>query len=225
MTRSRARFVALLLAGGAALGLAARSLDLLPGMPGELAGLVSSVGAWGFVAVLTGFLAGSPLRGAIGGGVVLLVASLLYYAISFASGAWQTQFYDATTNTPFPDQGLTVLVRSCLLWCAASVVGGPALGVSGALIRGGRARVAAVAAGVAGGMLATPALTLLCSIRFQDSTASLLELAVVVVGTAILFARRDGRRLWPAFAVALAVTAIVATIATTALTSSQAMGF
>ena len=213
MTRSRAQFAALLLAGGAALGLAARSLDLLPALPWELTGLVSSVGAWGFVAVLTGFLAGSRRRGALGGAVVLLVASLLYYAISFASGNWQTQYYDSTTNVVFPEQGLAALVRNCLLWCAASVVGGPVLGLIGAIIRRGPGRAAALAAGAVGGLLATGALVRLWRGLFWPETAvsSILELAVVLIGIVALFARRDGRRLWPTFVVALAATAIIAT--------------
>ncbi|TBN57567.1 hypothetical protein EYE40_09295 [Glaciihabitans arcticus] len=181
-------------AAGLALGVAARSLDLLPPpFMWELAGLVSSVGSWGLFAVVIGFVATSRKRAAIGAATGLAAASLIYYALSFASGRWQTQFSEAFSDMPDPAVGLGVLLRSLALWLAASLVGGPVLGLVGRSIRRATPQASAlVAAGATLLLSASAAVRMWTYSTFE--TRSVLEIITVVIGMTFLalyaFAKR-----------------------------------
>jgi len=181
-------------AAGLLLGIAARSLDLLPPpWMWELAGLVSSVGSWGLFAVVVGFIAASRKRAAIGAATGLAIASLVYYALSFAGGRWQTQFSEAFSEAPDPQAGLNVLLRSLALWLAASLVGGPVLGLVGWVIRHAPPPASALVAAVGAVLLSGATAARLWAYSTFDPR-SLLEILTVVIGMTLLalyaFAKR-----------------------------------
>ena len=181
-------------AAGLLLGIAARSLDLLPPpWMWELAGLVSSVGSWGLFAVVVGFIAASRKRAAIGAATGLAIASLVYYALSFAGGRWQTQFSEAFSDVPDPQAGLNVLVRSLALWLAASLIGGPVLGIVGWVIRHATPRASALIAASATVLLSAAAALRVWGYSTLDAR-SVLEIVTVVFGMTFLalyaFAKR-----------------------------------
>jgi hypothetical protein len=74
--------------------------------------------AWAGLAVVAGWLAGAPARGAVAGAVALLAATTVYYVTD-----------SVARDEPFARYG-----PELLLWWLASVVGGPALGAVGAYV-------------------------------------------------------------------------------------------
>lgn len=92
----------------------------------EIVGNLAS--PWGLVAFMVGWLTTSPKRGAVTGGLTLLVGVATYYVVGTLRGY--------------------VFGAGNLVWMVAAVVVGPVMGLSGAAASSGRERppVAAVAA-------------------------------------------------------------------------------
>jgi hypothetical protein len=203
------------------LGLLAFAADAVDGFAARqgVTALVSSGIAWGLAASLAG-RAFPDRRGAATGATALLVsATLVYYLlILVVSRRW---------SGGSPVDGLRSLAVMTAAWLLVSVVAGPSLGLLGRTTRAAPTAGAALAAGVACGLLSgqgrqeivlTPP-GLPWAIRGPEvvvdhgiGTAPLIE---IVVPLAVLVWMATGRRLWPAWPVL--VTSTVATAALSAL--------
>lgn len=148
--RSYAAFVA---AAGVALGLLAFAADFVDGTAGRVVvGLTSSGFVWGLAAFLAG-RAATGVRQAVGGATALLVvATLLYYLLVLVvSRRWSGATLEDGTSADL--QGLRSVALMTAIWLVGSLLAGPVLGLLGHLVRTGRTLSAAVAAGVAVGLL------------------------------------------------------------------------
>ena len=199
------------------LGLLAFTADAIDGFVVRqvVTALVSSGLAWGLAALLAG-RAAPDRRGAATGATALLVsATLVYYLlILVASRRWNGgSLY-----------GLRSLAVMTAAWLLVSVVAGPSLGLLGQMTRTAPVPVAALAAGVACGMLSgqgwqeivmTPP-GLPWAIRGPDAvfahgigTAQLIE---IIVPFAVLVWLATRRRLWHAWPVLLVAMVVTATL-------------
>jgi Family of unknown function (DUF6518) len=112
---------------GALLGTLTARADVLAGGLGEdglwrAASMVLNAGCvWAGLAVLSGWIVGRPMVGALAGAIALLAAVGGYYAFGVAFG----------DRTQVGFGGLTGAVR---MWGTLAIVVGPVLGVVGALI-------------------------------------------------------------------------------------------
>jgi hypothetical protein len=144
----------------------------------RVASLVLDAGwAWAALAVVAGWLAAAPARGAVAGVVALLAATTVYYG----------------TDSVIGDDPLAWYWPELLRWWLASLVGGSVLGAIGAF--GRRPGVLGLLAGLTipigatvqmivsppgpGGQLATPA----------ENWARLIVLATAAVGAAAVITR------------------------------------
>jgi hypothetical protein len=145
----------------------------------RVASLVLDAGwAWAALAVVAGWLAATPLRGAAAGVAALLAATTVYYAVDSIAGGDTVAWY-------WPE---------LLRWWSASVVFGSVLGAVGSFARrpgvvgllaaltipfGATAQMILDAPGPGGPIPTTPA----------ESWARLIVLAVAAVGAAAVVAR------------------------------------
>ncbi|MGL4745888.1 MAG: hypothetical protein ACRCXL_16070 [Dermatophilaceae bacterium] len=198
---------------GTALGLVAFLVDLLPRDGGLLLALVAvfTTGlGWGAAALLLGAQAVSARWASLGGAVLLAVATVTYYALIVVTGTRA-------------DVGVSPQLRAAAIWGAVSLVGGPALGALGWLMRRGSAVQAALSAGGLGGLLAaqgvTEAVTNSTTIfAWPLPLYSLIVLLVVVVPAAgaVWWGHRHGRLALAVAALAVAGVAGAAGWATVA---------
>jgi len=113
---------------GAALGCAASAADAQAGGLGQTdawraVGMLLNAGSvWAGLALLAGWLLRTPARGAIGGVLALVTASVAYYAFGVLAGDRGAISVDS-------------LARDAGRWLVVALVLGPALGTIGALIR------------------------------------------------------------------------------------------
>jgi hypothetical protein len=111
------------------------------------------------------------------------------------------------------------------------VVSGAVLGVLAHAVRTERTRVAAVAAGLACGLLAGAGIAIVVTLLAVGGSerAPLVEGALqAVAGAAVatwLFGRRRGQRSWPGYAVAAVVACTAAALAWGAVEAVPVIGF
>ncbi|WP_433616174.1 hypothetical protein ACQP2P_13910 [Dactylosporangium sp. CA-139114] len=138
---------------GAVLGLLAFGADAVGGMAGQvLVALTSSGFSWGLAAFLVGRFAAVRRQAIARAAVLLVVATLVYYAlIVFVSRRWSGGYLE--DGSPADMMGLLSVAKMTALWLFGSLVAGPVLGLLGHAVRSERTDAAALAAGVACGAL------------------------------------------------------------------------
>jgi hypothetical protein len=154
----RDRFGFVVAAVAIVLGLLAFIADLVEGIAGHvLIALTSSGFAWGLAAFLVGRAASTRRRAVIGGAGLLVVATLLYFLlVLLVSRRWSGAYVqDPATgmNTPADLYGLRSVAITTALWLGGSATAGPLLALLGQAVRSSAATHAALAAGVACGLL------------------------------------------------------------------------
>jgi len=135
------------------LGLLAFVADLADGIAGQvLIALTSSGLAWGLAAFLVGRHGGSRRRAAVGGAVLLLTATLVYYLLVLLLGRrWSGGYLEDGSSANL--HGLRSVTIMAGVWLVGSLVAGPLLALLGHAVRMGTIPRAALAAGVACGLL------------------------------------------------------------------------
>jgi hypothetical protein len=212
------------LAAGAALGALAFAGDELPGLAGDAVFTLFGNGfAWGAAALVTGYLVRGARRAAgVATGLLLVATAVYYQLILVVSRRWSGGYQeDGSSHDPL---GLLSVARAAAFWLAMSVVAGLVLGLLGNLIRERRPRLAAVAAGVAGGLLAAEGMHTLWVMQpwrgagLSDAfyltrlaTYAATVLLAVVIVTALVSRRRP--RCWSVYAMSLAPSAALGALA------------
>jgi hypothetical protein len=208
---------AVVLVAGVVLGLLAFAADALDGVAGQVVvALVSSGLAWGLAALLAGRTA-TDRRGAMTNATALLVsATFVYYLlILLVSRRW--------SGGSLVD-GLRSVAIMTTAWLLISVIAGPALGLLGHLTRTAPVLPAAVAAGVACGLLsgqgwqtitmAPPghllAISDLDAIFARGVAAA--TLIQIILPLAVLVWLAGVRRLWRAWPILLTALVVTATL-------------
>ncbi|HTJ33060.1 MAG TPA: hypothetical protein VL738_07505 [Dactylosporangium sp.] len=160
---------------GVLLGLAAFAADSFEGATGVLMQLVAGGGfAWGCAGLAAGYVVRDRRAAMMGAVTLLAVATVVYYGVIAATGVrWRNATLE--DGTPATMTGLREVAVATVLWLAASVVGGVALGLLGHAIRRAAPRLAGPAALVAFMLLAVAGATLL------PMPAALLPAAAVAV--------------------------------------------
>ncbi|MEU4156447.1 hypothetical protein [Actinoplanes sp. NPDC026670] len=209
---------------GAVLGLLAFVGDAVDGAAGQvMIAVVSSGLAWGAAALLAGHAAPDG-RSAVRGATVLLAsATLVYYAmILVISRRWSGGTLADGSSADW--YGLRSLAVMTTAWLLVSVVAGPSLGLMGQMARTARLPRAALAAGVACGLLsgegwlhvAIAPPWRLWEVDGPDAAfargALATELVQVMVPLAVLAWLASARRLWRAWHLMVAALAITATL-------------
>jgi hypothetical protein len=204
-----------------ALGLLAFAADFIDGfvMSRVVTVLVSSGLAWGLAALLAGRSA-PDRRGAVTGATALMVAATLVYylLILVVSRRW--------SGGSLMD-GLRSVAVMTAAWLLVSVVAGPSLGLLGQMTRTAPVPGAALATGVACGLLSgqgwqeilmTPP-GLPWAIRAPDAvfahgigTPQLIEIIVPLAVLAWLATRRRLWQAWPILFIAMVVTATLSAL-------------
>ncbi|MFJ8579442.1 hypothetical protein [Micromonospora sp. NPDC093277] len=149
----RAAYTANVAAAATALGLLAFAADSVDGVAGHvMVALTSSGLAWGLAAVLAGRYADATWRAITGATGLLVLATVLYYLlILLVSRRWSggTLADGSSANMA----GLRSVAVMTAVWLAGSLLAGPLLGLLGHAVRANSTRRAALAAGVACGLL------------------------------------------------------------------------
>ncbi|MEU4476183.1 DUF6518 family protein [Micromonospora sp. NPDC023888] len=199
---------------GVALGMAAFTADLVPEAVGRfLVPTFSSGVAWGVVALAVSYYA-ATLRSALVGGVcTLAVATLTYYGlIASLSRQW------LSGSAPPPD-GLGSIMRASAFWLVGSMLGGLVLGHLAHVFRASTTSNAAIALGVAFGLLAGEAAYVILYVAFvwvgpmdlfvwtRLGTAAAQLLLAVAAALVALRLRRPPVSLW-AFLMAAALSTV-----------------
>ncbi|WP_203786705.1 hypothetical protein [Paractinoplanes rishiriensis] len=205
------------------LGVLAFLADTVDGMAGHLMVAVFSSGlAWGLAALLTG-RAATGRRSAVTGATVLLVsATLVYYLlILVVSRRWSGgTLQDGTSGDMYGLRSLAIMTTA---WLVVSMVAGPVLGLLGQLSKTRPAPGAALAAGVACGLLSSegwqgittaPPWRLLAAAVSSDAgyvrgfaAAALAEFLVPFAVLAWLATAHRLWRAWPIMIIAMILTA------------------
>lgn len=152
--RSQGRaYAAGVVAAAVALGLLAFVADSVGGVAGQvLTALTSSGFAWGLAAFLAGRSAVGARQAVVGATALLTMATVLYYLlVLLVSRRWSGATLEDGSSADL--HGLRSVAVMTALWLAGSLVAGPTLGLLGHVVRVGRASHAAVAAGLACGLL------------------------------------------------------------------------
>jgi hypothetical protein len=207
------------------LGVLAFIADAVDGVAGQIVVAVVSSGlAWGLAALLTGRTA-TGRRTAVTGATVLLVsATLVYYLlILVVSRRWSGgTLQDGSSADRYGLRSLAVMTTA---WLLVSVVAGPVLGLLGQMTRTMPASGAALAVGVACGILsgqgwqeitAVPPWPLLAEAGGPDAGflrgVGAAELIEVLIPLAVLAWLATIRRLWRAWPILLIATILTATL-------------
>ena len=155
------------LAVGAALGVLSVLGERVPGR--ALTIVVNLASPWALAALVVGRLAASPRRGALVGGVTLLVAMATFYLL-----------------TPFP------YVRSArdVVWTLVAVIVGPVMGLCGGLLAADRGQWHTVAVVVPSAMLLAEATWVAIDRRillsnFQREAYRLIDVAILLAFIAL----------------------------------------
>lgn len=210
------------------LGLLAFAADAIDGFAARLVvtALVSSGLAWGLAALLAG-RAAPDRRGAATGATALLVsATLVYYLLILLvsrrrSGGW---LVDGSSADWYGLRSVAVMTAA---WLLVSVVAGPSLGLLGRMTRTAPVPGAALAAGVACGLLSgqgwqeiflTPP-GLPFAIRGPDAvfvhgigTAQLIEILVPLAVLVWMATRRPLWQAWPILVISMVATATLSAL-------------
>jgi hypothetical protein len=226
MRRPAGRAVMILLAG-AALGLLAFAADAIDGVAGQvMVVFVSSGLAWGSAALLAGWTAAGR-RGAVTDATVLLVTATLgyYLLILVVSRRWSGGVLaDGSSADGYALRSLAITTTA---WLLVSVLAGPVLGLLGQMTRTAQAPLAALAAGVACGLLSGQGwqeVTMAAPWDFRVTVGldaafvrglGAVDLVQVIVPLAMLVWQATVQRLWRAWPVLL--IAVVATATLSAL--------
>ncbi|MCU7730447.1 hypothetical protein ODJ79_42585 [Actinoplanes sp. KI2] len=220
--RSVRRAMMIVVAAGA-LGLLAFAADAIDGfvLRQVVTALVSSGLAWGLAAVLAGRTAPDRRAAVVGATALLVSATLVYYLlILVVSRRW-------SGGSPGDWYGLRSLAVMTTAWLLVSMVAGPSLGLLGRMTRTAPMARAALAAGVACGLLSgqgwqeillTPP-GLPWAIRGPDAVlvhgigaVRLVEVIVPLAVLAWLATRRRLWRAWPVLFLAMVVTATLSAL-------------
>ena len=206
------------------LGLLAFAADAVDGVAGRvMIALVSSGLAWGSAALVAGWTATGRRDAVTSATVLLAVATLVYYfLILVVSRRWSGgRLADGSWGGW---HGLLSVAVMTAAWLLISALAGPALGLLGQLTRTSSVPVAALAAGVACGLLSgqgwqeitTPPSWLPWG---ADTPHAALArgigapgLILILVPPAILAWLATARRLWRAWSILLAATTATATL-------------
>jgi hypothetical protein len=200
----------------AALGVLAFMADAVDGVPGQImVAVVSSGLAWGLAALLTGRTA-TGRRSAVTGATVLLVsATLVYYLLLLVvSRRWSGgTLQDGSSADRYGLRSLAVMTTA---WLLVSVVAGPVFGLLGQMTRTMPVPRAALAAGIACGLLssqgwqeitAAPPGQLIAAAGVPDAGffrgVGATELVEVLLPFAVLVWLATVRRLWCAWPIPL----------------------
>ena len=209
----------------AALGVLAFMVDAVHGAPGRIMATVVSSGlAWGLAALLTGRTA-TGRRSAVTDATVLLVAATLVYylLILVVSRRWSGgTLQDGSSGDGHGLRSLTVMTTA---WLLTSMVAGPVFGLLGQMTRTMPVPGAALAAGIACGLLssqgwqeitAVPPGQLITAAGGPDTgffrAAGAAELAEVLLPFAVLAWLATDRRLWRAWPILLIAMISTATL-------------
>jgi hypothetical protein len=224
----RRTYAAVVATAGFTLGLLAFAADFVDGVAGQaMIALTSSGFAWGLAAFLAGRSAAGARRAAAGATGLLVLATLLYYVLVLVvSRRWSGGTLEDGTSADM--YGLRLVAVMTTVWLIGSLVAGPVLGLLGHAVRAGELPRAALAAGIAYGLLAgegwhamvaAPLWQLLAAPDPQqaDFVRGMLvsQLVKIVLPLAVLAGLATAHRLWRAWPVLL--TAAVSSAALTAL--------
>jgi hypothetical protein len=215
---------ALIVMTGIVLGLLAFAADAVDGSAGQvMIALVSSGLAWGSAALLAGWTAAGR-RGAVTDATALLVSATLgyYLLILVFSRRWiGGALADGSSANGYALRSLAITTTA---WLLISVLAGPVLGLLGWMTRTASVSSAALAAGVACGLLSgqgwqeitmappgLPEVTGGPAVAFARgfTTAGLLP---VILPLVILAGLATVRRLWPSWPLLLVATTATATL-------------
>ncbi len=189
--------------------------------------LTGSGFAWGLAAFLAGRSAAGARRAAAGAAGLLVLATLLYYVLVLVvSRRWSGAILEDGTSADL--HGLRSIAVMTAVWLVGSLVAGPMLGLLGHVVRVGEVPCAALAAGVACGLLsgeswhAVVAAPLWQSLPVPDPDQAdfvrgvvVSELVKIVLPLAVLAWLAPAHRLWNAWPTLL--TAAVSSGALSAL--------
>ncbi|WP_327000264.1 DUF6518 family protein [Dactylosporangium sp. NBC_01737] len=199
---------------GAGLGAASFCADRIDGMPRLLLQFVASTGfAWGCAAFIAAFPARTRAGAVTAAVAVLCTATVCYYALNVRGDA------------------LVPVLLALAYWLLPSVAGGAALGVLAHMVRTDRPPSAAVAAGLACGLLAGAGADIVIALlaagdhgpaRLADG---ILQVVASVAVTTWLFGRRRGPQPWLRFAATAVAACAASTLAWSAVESVQVIGF
>ncbi|MET0417550.1 MAG: DUF6518 family protein [Actinoplanes sp.] len=198
-----------IVAAACALGLLAFAADAFDAAAGQvLTALVSSGLAWGLAALLAGRTAADRRRAITGATVLLVSATLVYYLLILViSRRW--------SGTGL--SGLRSVAVMTTAWLVVSLIAGPMLGLLGHSTRTARAPGAALAAGIACGLLSgegwqqiTAAPPRLGGVLLNGSLAALL--IKVVLPLAVLAWLAHVQRIWRAWPILLLAMISTATL-------------
>jgi hypothetical protein len=207
------------------LGVLAFMADAVDGVAGQIVVAVVSSGlAWGLAALLAGRTATGRRRAVTGATVLLVSATLVYYLlILVVSRRWSGgTLQDGSSADRYGLRSLAVMTTA---WLLVSVVAGSVLGLLGQMTRTSPVPGAALAAGVACGLLSSqgwqeittaPPWHLLAAAGGPDAGffrgVAAAELVEVLLPFAVLAWLATVRRLWRAWPILLMAMILTATL-------------
>ncbi|WP_433606563.1 hypothetical protein ACQP2P_30390 [Dactylosporangium sp. CA-139114] len=207
------------LTAGVALGIAAFCADLADGPLRTVLQFVASTGfAWGCAAFAAAYPARTRRGAAAAAVIVLCTATGCYYWLNLPGGLR-------------PGGEFGPLLRAFGYWMLLSVAGGAPLGALAHAVRADGARRAAIAAGIACGLLAGAGIAIVAAplftgdaLRGGPATGALQAAAGITVAT-WSFARRRGPRAWPLYGIAALAACTAGALAWSAVEAVPVMGF
>ncbi|GAA3303033.1 hypothetical protein Dvina_33020 [Dactylosporangium vinaceum] len=207
------------LAAGVALGIASFCADLVDGTLRTVLQFVASTGfAWGCAAFVAAFPARTRRGAAAAAIIVLCTATGCYYWLNLPGGFR-------------PGGQFGPLFKAFAYWMVLSVVGGALLGPLAHAVRTDRARRAAVAAGVACGLLSGAGIAIVTSLLAAGNygraglTEGMLQAAAGIAVATWAFARRRAARDWAVYGAAALAACTAGALAWSAVESVPVTGF
>ncbi|MEU4242385.1 hypothetical protein [Actinoplanes sp. NPDC026619] len=203
------------------LGALAFLADGVDGVAGRIVVVVVSSGlAWGLAAMLTGWTAAGRRSAMTGATLLLVSATLVYYLlILVVSRRWSGGSLQDGSSADW--YGLRSLAVMTTAWLLISVIAGPVFGLLGRLTRTMPVPAAALAAGVACGLLsgegwqeitATPPWPVEAAGGGFLRGVGAAQLAEVLLPFAVLAWLAAVRRLWRAWPILLGAMILTATL-------------
>ncbi|WP_433087930.1 hypothetical protein ACQP1P_18570 [Dactylosporangium sp. CA-052675] len=207
------------LTAGVALGIAAFCADLVDGTLRAVLQFGASTGfAWGCAAFAAAYPARTRRGAAAAAVIVLCTATGCYYWLNLPGGLR-------------PGGEFGPLLRAFGYWMLLSVAGGAPLGALAHAVRADGARRAAIAAGIACGLLAGAGIAIVAAplftggaVRGGPASGALQAAAGITVAT-WSFARRRGPRAWPLYGIAALAACTAGALAWSAVEAVPVMGF
>ncbi|HEX5540852.1 MAG TPA: DUF6518 family protein [Micromonospora sp.] len=193
---------------GVGLGLAAYIPDTLndSGAP-YVNPFFSSGFAWGFAALLAGYMARRQRVSVVAGGATLAIAVIAYYSlILFVNQRWYVDASNTEDGLP-SSAGLLSVGRSIAFWALAGVSGGGMMGWLGWTIRQASAHRGSTALGAALGLLTGEAVFTLIHVKsiylgpldtfdLSKLIPSLIQITLAVIAVAIMVILRKRSINW-----------------------------